>query len=198
MFLKCIKLQNVVHVAEVDVQIRNTRNRVCFSARSVVRSACVCLLELMATSRFALATTTGRPKEEDPNAPEASKFHQWTMCLVLVASLLSFKRKSLNSCLDILECRTTFKCWCLCSSMYLCSYQTETMYLNLIMFVFACFVLLQGIRQNTFCIEFVVKFLARNRYTRHKKDTLCKCVSSGYGNLSRTLFLSIMMENVVS
>ncbi|XP_027920442.1 uncharacterized protein LOC114178624 isoform X2 [Vigna unguiculata] len=67
---------NVVHVAEVDVQIRNTRNRVCFSARSVVRSACVCLLELMATSRFALATTTGRPKEEDPNAPEASKFHQ--------------------------------------------------------------------------------------------------------------------------
>jgi len=30
----------------------------------------------MATSRFALATTTGRPKEEDPNAPEASKFHQ--------------------------------------------------------------------------------------------------------------------------
>ncbi|WVZ07349.1 hypothetical protein V8G54_020695 [Vigna mungo] len=65
---------NVDHVAQLDVQIRNTRNRVCFSARSAVPSACVCLLELMVTSRFALATTTGRPKEEDPNALEASNF----------------------------------------------------------------------------------------------------------------------------
>lgn len=73
-FLECKKLQNVDHVAQLDVQIHNTRNRVCFSARSAVPSACVCLLELMATSRFALATTTGRPKEEDPNAPEASNF----------------------------------------------------------------------------------------------------------------------------
>jgi len=71
MFLECTKLQNVAHAAQVDVQIRNTRNRVCFSARSAVPSACVCLLELMATSRFALATITGRPKEEDPNAPKA-------------------------------------------------------------------------------------------------------------------------------
>ncbi|BBH02292.1 Gibberellin-regulated family protein [Prunus dulcis] len=48
---------------------QHTRSLVCFSAKSVVQSACVCLLEHMETSKFALATTTGRPREEDQNAP---------------------------------------------------------------------------------------------------------------------------------
>ncbi|CAB4278334.1 unnamed protein product [Prunus armeniaca] len=48
---------------------QRTRSLVCFSAKSVVQSACVFLLEHMETSKFALATTTGRPREEDQNAP---------------------------------------------------------------------------------------------------------------------------------
>ena len=66
-----MKLQNVGHVAQVGAQRHNTRSRACSSAKSAVPSAYVCLLGLMATSRFALATTTGRPKGEDPNAPES-------------------------------------------------------------------------------------------------------------------------------
>ncbi|RDX97205.1 hypothetical protein CR513_20044, partial [Mucuna pruriens] len=67
--------KNVGHVAQLDAQTHNTRNPACSSAKSAVPSACVCLLELMATSRFALATTNGRPKGEDPNAPETSNFY---------------------------------------------------------------------------------------------------------------------------
>ncbi|KAJ1385180.1 hypothetical protein SESBI_41872 [Sesbania bispinosa] len=53
-----------------DAQIHNTRNHACSSAISVVPNACVYLLELMETSRSAHAITIGRPKGEDPNAPE--------------------------------------------------------------------------------------------------------------------------------
>lgn len=63
-------MQNVGHAAQIDAQIHNTRNRACSSAISAVPSACVCLLDFMATSRSALATTTGKPKGEDPNVPK--------------------------------------------------------------------------------------------------------------------------------
>ncbi|KHN14931.1 hypothetical protein glysoja_024051 [Glycine soja] len=66
--------KNVGHVAPLDAQTHNTRNRACSSAKSAVPSAYVCLLELMATSKFALATTTGRPKGEGQNAPETINF----------------------------------------------------------------------------------------------------------------------------
>ncbi|TKY53408.1 hypothetical protein E2542_SST24938 [Spatholobus suberectus] len=66
----CMKFQIAVLVAQTDARTHNTRSRVCFSAKSVVPNACVCHLELMATRRSARATTTGRPKGEDPNAPE--------------------------------------------------------------------------------------------------------------------------------
>ncbi|KAF7121314.1 hypothetical protein RHSIM_Rhsim13G0216800 [Rhododendron simsii] len=57
--------------ARVGAQRRRTRSHACSSARSVVLNACVCLREPMETSRFALATITGRPREEDPNALES-------------------------------------------------------------------------------------------------------------------------------
>ncbi|KAJ1385181.1 hypothetical protein SESBI_41873 [Sesbania bispinosa] len=57
-----------------DVQRHITRNHACSSAISAVLNACVCLLELMETKMFAHAITTGRPKEEDPNALETLKF----------------------------------------------------------------------------------------------------------------------------
>lgn len=56
------------HDALIDAQTHNTRSHAYSFATSVVPSVCVCLLAIMATSRFALATTTGRPKGEDPNA----------------------------------------------------------------------------------------------------------------------------------
>ncbi|KAF1880992.1 hypothetical protein Lal_00023022 [Lupinus albus] len=65
---------NVGHVAHRDAQKHSTRSHACSSAKSVVPSVYVFLLELMATSKFVLAITTGRPKEEDPNAPEFSYF----------------------------------------------------------------------------------------------------------------------------
>jgi hypothetical protein len=63
-----IKLQNVDHVALIDAQTHNTRSHAYSFVTSVVQSVCVCLLDFMATSKFALAITTGRPKGEDPNA----------------------------------------------------------------------------------------------------------------------------------
>jgi len=54
--------------AQRDVQRRNTRSHAYFSATSVVPSACAFLRVPMATSRLALATTIGRPREEDLNA----------------------------------------------------------------------------------------------------------------------------------
>ncbi|KAG5080691.1 hypothetical protein JHK86_004756 [Glycine max] len=63
-------LQIAVHVARRDAPKHTTRSRVCSSAINVVPNACVCHLELMVTRRSAHATTTGRPKGEDPNALE--------------------------------------------------------------------------------------------------------------------------------
>uniref|UniRef100_A0A7C9CVM7 Uncharacterized protein n=1 Tax=Opuntia streptacantha TaxID=393608 RepID=A0A7C9CVM7_OPUST len=61
-------LQSVGQDAQRDVQRRNTRSHAYFSATSVVPSACAFLRVPMATSRLALATTIGRPREEDLNA----------------------------------------------------------------------------------------------------------------------------------
>ncbi|KAK6244233.1 hypothetical protein QUC31_010642 [Theobroma cacao] len=54
--------------ALLDVQRHNTGSHACSSARSAAPSACVCHQELMETSNSALATTIGRPREEDPSA----------------------------------------------------------------------------------------------------------------------------------
>ncbi|WVY98842.1 hypothetical protein V8G54_030993 [Vigna mungo] len=68
----------VVLVVRRDVQRHSTRNHVCSSARSVVPNVCVFPLEPTATRKYAPATTTGRPKGEDPNALESSNFHNLT------------------------------------------------------------------------------------------------------------------------
>ncbi|XVF56236.1 hypothetical protein PTKIN_Ptkin06aG0102500 [Pterospermum kingtungense] len=60
------------HAAPQDAQRHNTRSHACSSAISAAPSACVCHLVLMETSKSALATTTGRPSEEDPSALSSS------------------------------------------------------------------------------------------------------------------------------
>ncbi|EOY32792.1 Uncharacterized protein TCM_040807 [Theobroma cacao] len=61
-------LKNVVRDALPDALLQHTRSHACSSVRSVVPSACVCLLAHMETNNIAHATTTGRPREEGPNA----------------------------------------------------------------------------------------------------------------------------------
>ncbi|PIM98637.1 hypothetical protein CDL12_28879 [Handroanthus impetiginosus] len=82
--LKCIRggLSNIVSVRGVfglksveedaltDAQRPHTRSRACSSARNAVQSVCACLQAHTATSKFAPATITGRPREADQNALE--------------------------------------------------------------------------------------------------------------------------------
>jgi hypothetical protein len=63
-------MQSAVHVAPKDAQKQRSRSHACSSAKSAVQSACVCLRELTGTRNPVLATTIGRPREEDPNALE--------------------------------------------------------------------------------------------------------------------------------
>ena len=64
--------QNAHQNARGDVARHNTTSHACSSARNAATSAFVFLLASMATKLCALATITGRPREEDPNAPETS------------------------------------------------------------------------------------------------------------------------------
>jgi len=85
--------QIVVLVVRIDAQTHSTRSRACSSAKSVVRNVCVCPLEPMATRRYAPATTTGRPKGEDPNALrifQLSQSHLNIPCTISHVWLCSF------------------------------------------------------------------------------------------------------------
>ncbi|KAK5835242.1 hypothetical protein PVK06_010929 [Gossypium arboreum] len=66
--------QNVHHSARGDAAKPNTINHACSSVRNVATNACVCPLVIMGTKLFALATTIGRPKKEDPSALKNSYF----------------------------------------------------------------------------------------------------------------------------
>lgn len=60
--------QNAQRNVKGDVAKHNTRSHVCFSAKNVAESVFVFPLASMETSKFALATITGRQREEDQNA----------------------------------------------------------------------------------------------------------------------------------
>ncbi|KAH1192643.1 hypothetical protein HKD37_19G052611 [Glycine soja] len=60
--------KNAHHNAQGGVARPSTTSPACFSVRSVVGSAYVCHRGIMGTKQCALATTTGRPRKEDPNA----------------------------------------------------------------------------------------------------------------------------------
>jgi hypothetical protein len=79
--------QNVHQGAPPGAQPQHTRSHACSSAKSAVQSACVCLPARMGTNSLALATTTGRPREEGPNALENSCFY-WTVPFQQLLSLL--------------------------------------------------------------------------------------------------------------
>ncbi|KAG5536613.1 hypothetical protein RHGRI_024138 [Rhododendron griersonianum] len=54
--------------AQGDVAKHSTRNHACSSATNVAQSACVFPMATTGTRVHALATTTGRPRKEAPNA----------------------------------------------------------------------------------------------------------------------------------
>ena len=62
---------NAHHSAQGGAARPNTTSLACSSARNAAASACVCPQVSMGTRLCALATTTGRPRKEDPNALEA-------------------------------------------------------------------------------------------------------------------------------
>ncbi|XVE72222.1 hypothetical protein DITRI_Ditri11bG0022300 [Diplodiscus trichospermus] len=70
--LLLITLSNEVEIANqdahIDAQQHRTRSHACSSVSSAVPNAFASLLELMATSKSALATTIGRPRKEDLSA----------------------------------------------------------------------------------------------------------------------------------
>ena len=71
MCLKCVVINNVQNAqigAPLGAGGHNTTNHACSSAKSAAGSACVCPLATTETKPCALATTTGRPRKEDPNA----------------------------------------------------------------------------------------------------------------------------------
>lgn len=63
----CIN-QNARRGAHQGAQRQLTRRHACSTVTSAVQSVCVFLLEHTGTSRCAPAITTGRPREEAPNA----------------------------------------------------------------------------------------------------------------------------------
>lgn len=67
-------MQNVHLDALVDAQKLHSRSHACFSVKNAVQSVCACLLGHMATSKFALATITGKPRAVDQNALENFQF----------------------------------------------------------------------------------------------------------------------------
>ncbi|KAM6592502.1 hypothetical protein CsatA_000205 [Cannabis sativa] len=64
-----LKPEGIVHLdVRRGVRTRSTGSHACSSAKSVVQHVCVCLLGLMETSKYALVTIIGRPREEAPSA----------------------------------------------------------------------------------------------------------------------------------
>ncbi|KAL3620346.1 hypothetical protein CASFOL_035258 [Castilleja foliolosa] len=65
---------NVHQDAHIGAQRQHSRSHACSTAKNVVQCVCVCHLAHMGTSKFALATTTGKPREVDQNALEKKTY----------------------------------------------------------------------------------------------------------------------------
>ena len=68
MDLEVSSLTNVHLSAQGGVARHSTINHACSSVRNVAGHAFVFLQGIMGTNKFALATTTGKPRKEAPNA----------------------------------------------------------------------------------------------------------------------------------
>ncbi|KAE8694343.1 putative transcription factor [Hibiscus syriacus] len=68
MALEVSRLTNAHRSAQGDVARPSTTNHACSSVRNAAGLACVCHQGIMGTNKFALVTTTGRPRKEAPNA----------------------------------------------------------------------------------------------------------------------------------
>ncbi|XVF16621.1 hypothetical protein REPUB_Repub10bG0048300 [Reevesia pubescens] len=73
MALEASRATNAHHSARGGAARPNTTSPACSSVRNAARNACVFLQGIMATKLCALATTTGRPRKEDPSALKLSR-----------------------------------------------------------------------------------------------------------------------------
>ncbi|KAG5013883.1 hypothetical protein glysoja_006059 [Glycine soja] len=81
--------KNAHHNARGDVARPNTTSPACFSVRSAAGNACVCPRGIMVIKLCALATTTGRPRKEDPSALELQLVQlQLSLSYIFIASFL--------------------------------------------------------------------------------------------------------------
>lgn len=91
-------MQNAHHSAQGDVARRSITNRACSSVKNAVPSASVSLRGSMETRLYALATITGRPSVEAPNALKI-------LFVISLLSLLYFLKLELSGYLI---------CWGVC------------------------------------------------------------------------------------
>ncbi|KAL5143553.1 hypothetical protein HKD37_09G026478 [Glycine soja] len=83
------RVTNAHHNARGDVARPNTTSPACFSVRSAAGNACVCPRGIMVIKLCALATTTGRPRKEDPSALELQLVQlQLSLSYIFIASFL--------------------------------------------------------------------------------------------------------------
>ncbi|KAG2404089.1 hypothetical protein LR48_Vigan03g024500 [Vigna angularis] len=80
--------KNAHHNARGDATRPNTTSPACFSVRSAAGSACVFLRVIMVIRLCALATTTGRPRREDPSALELQPQHQMLLSYIFITSFI--------------------------------------------------------------------------------------------------------------
>lgn len=77
--------QNAPHNARGGAGEPSTRSRACSSVTSAAGSACACLRGIMVIKPCALATTTGRPRKEDPSALKPATLYS----ILYISSYLS-------------------------------------------------------------------------------------------------------------
>ncbi|BAT83371.1 hypothetical protein VIGAN_04051000 [Vigna angularis var. angularis] len=82
------RVTNAHHNARGDATRPNTTSPACFSVRSAAGSACVFLRVIMVIRLCALATTTGRPRREDPSALELQPQHQMLLSYIFITSFI--------------------------------------------------------------------------------------------------------------
>lgn len=96
-------MQNAHHSAQGDVARRSSTNPACSSVKNAVPSASASLRGSMGTRLYALATITGRPSAEDPNAPKI-------LPVISLLSLVYFLKFGIRRLFGLLGV-----CYCLCT-----------------------------------------------------------------------------------
>ncbi|KAL3526527.1 hypothetical protein ACH5RR_011183 [Cinchona calisaya] len=89
--------RNARHNARGGAAGPSTTSHACSSVKSAAESACACPQAIMGTKPCALATTTGRPRKEDPSALRSPPPPILALYAILGCPFLISSKKRLNS-----------------------------------------------------------------------------------------------------